>query len=109
MICRFLSQPTMKFFRQANTDHPTPRALHQGKASDSRSKDQANDQSGNGSKRDGHGNTPPIIRPYLCNHDLTMAPCLFTGSSTATTTASSSSSNQQHRLFMPGCVLRSLT
>jgi len=55
MIRRFLSQPTMKFFRQANTDHPTPRALHQGKASDSRSKDQANDQSGNGSKRDGHG------------------------------------------------------
>jgi len=58
MIRRFLSQPTMKFFRQANTDHPTPRALHQGKASDSRSKDQANDQSGNGSKRDGHGDTP---------------------------------------------------
>src|SRR5262249_5147708 len=106
MICRFLSQPTMKFFRQANTDHPTPRALHQGKASDSRSKDQANDQSGNGSKRDGHGNTPPIIRPYLCNHDLTMAPCLFTGSSIAPATASQSSSNLGLHSFMLGCELR---
>ena len=65
MIRRFLSQPTMKLFGQAKADHPTPRALHQGKTSDSRSKHQANDQSGNGGNGDGHGNTPPIIRPYL--------------------------------------------
>jgi len=30
MIRRFLSQPTMKLFRKANTDHPTPRAFLQG-------------------------------------------------------------------------------
>jgi hypothetical protein len=62
---RFLSQPTMEFFGQPKADHPTPRAFHQDKASDGCSKHQANDQSGNGSKRDGHGDTPPIIRPYL--------------------------------------------
>jgi hypothetical protein len=39
MIRRFLSQPTMKLFRKANTDHPMSRPpLHHGEASDSRSK-----------------------------------------------------------------------
>jgi hypothetical protein len=57
VIRRFLSQPTMKLLRQANADHPTPRAFHQHKASDDRSKHQANDQASNGSKRDGHGDT----------------------------------------------------
>jgi len=65
MIRRFLSQPTMKLFGQAKADHPTPRAFHQHKASDDCSKDQANDQSGNGSKRDGHGDTPAIRTKML--------------------------------------------
>jgi hypothetical protein len=64
MIRRLLSQPTMEFFGQPQTDHPMSRpSLRQGKPSDGRSKHQANDQSGNGGNGDGHGDTPPIIRP----------------------------------------------
>jgi hypothetical protein len=47
----------MKLFRQANADHPTPRAFHQRKASDDRSKGDPDNQASNGSKRDGHGDT----------------------------------------------------
>jgi hypothetical protein len=54
----FLSQPMMELFRQPQTDHPTPRALHQRKASANRSKGKANNQSGNGGNGDGHGDTP---------------------------------------------------
>jgi hypothetical protein len=58
MIRRFLSQPTMKFFRQANTDHPMSRPpLHHGEASDSRSKGDPNNQADNGGNGDGHGDT----------------------------------------------------
>jgi hypothetical protein len=62
---RFLSQPMMEVLGQPQTDHPTPRALHQRKASDNSPNHQANNQSGNGGNGDGHGDTPPIIRPYL--------------------------------------------
>jgi hypothetical protein len=66
MIRRFLSQPTMELFGQSQIDHPMSLPpLRQGKASDGRSKHQANDQSGNGGNGDGHGSTPPSIRPYL--------------------------------------------
>ena len=61
MIRRFLSQPTMKLFRQAKTDHLTPRAFHQHKASDDRSKGDPDNQASNGSKRDGHGDTPAML------------------------------------------------
>ena len=44
MIRRFLSQPTMKLFGQAKADHPTPRPLHQRKASDGRSKGDPDNQ-----------------------------------------------------------------
>jgi hypothetical protein len=57
MICRFLSQPTMKLFGQPQTDHPTPRAFRQNKASDDRSKGNPDNQASNGSKSDGHGDT----------------------------------------------------
>jgi len=58
---RFLSQPTMKLLRQPKADHPMSRPpLRQGKAIDGCSKHQANDQSGNGGKGDGHGDTPSI-------------------------------------------------
>jgi hypothetical protein len=49
-------QPTLKLFGQANADHPTPGALHQGKASDDRSKGDPDNQ-GNGGNGDGHGDT----------------------------------------------------
>jgi hypothetical protein len=58
MIRRFLSQATMKLFRQPKADHPTPRAFHQHKASDDRSNGDPDNQASNGSKRDGHGDTP---------------------------------------------------
>jgi hypothetical protein len=48
----------MKLFGQAKADHPTPRAFHQHKASDDRSKGDPDNQASNGSKRDGHGDTP---------------------------------------------------
>jgi hypothetical protein len=57
----FLSQPMMKLLRQANADHPTPRALYQGKTSANRSKGKANNQSGNGGNGDGHGDQPSAI------------------------------------------------
>jgi hypothetical protein len=34
VIHRFFAKATMKLFGQANTNHPTPRVLHQDKASD---------------------------------------------------------------------------
>jgi hypothetical protein len=56
---RFLSQPTMKLLRQANADHPTPRAFHQRKASDDRSKGNPDNQATNG----GNGETPHRTEP----------------------------------------------
>jgi hypothetical protein len=66
MIRRFLSQPTMEFFRQAKANNPMSRPpFHQGKASDNRSNGDPDNQAGNGNNDDGHGDTPPIRRPYL--------------------------------------------
>jgi hypothetical protein len=48
----------MKLLRQANADHPTPRALYQGKASANRSKGKADNQASNSGNGDGHGDTP---------------------------------------------------
>jgi hypothetical protein len=65
MIRRFLSQPTMEFFRQAKANNPMSRPpFHQGKASDNRSNGDPDNQAG-GNNGDGHGDTPPIRRPYL--------------------------------------------
>jgi hypothetical protein len=61
VIHRFFAKATMKLFGQANTNHPTPRVLHQDKASDNRSNGQANDEAGQGRNGDGrHGDTPSI-------------------------------------------------
>ena len=71
MIRRFLSQPTMKFFGQANTDHPTPRAFHQDKASDDGSNGDPDNQASNGS----NGMVMATLHrsyDHICNHDLTM-------------------------------------
>jgi len=67
MIRGFLSQPTMKLFGQAKADHPTPRAFHQHKASDDRSKGDPDNQASNGSKRDGHGDTPSNRKRMMAN------------------------------------------
>jgi hypothetical protein len=56
----FLSQPMMEVLGQPKADHPTPRALYQGKASAKRSKGKADNQSDNGGNGDAHGDTPPI-------------------------------------------------
>jgi hypothetical protein len=62
MIRRFLSQPTMKLFRQAKADHPMSRPpLHRRKASDNHSKGDPDNQADNGGNGDGgghHGSTP---------------------------------------------------
>jgi hypothetical protein len=55
---RFLSQPMMEFFRQPKADHPTPRAIYQGKGSANRSKGKADNQASNSGNGDGHGDTP---------------------------------------------------
>jgi hypothetical protein len=60
VIRSFVSQATMKFFRKANADHPTPGVLHPPKASDASPNGDPDNQSGHGGKGDGHGDTPPI-------------------------------------------------
>jgi hypothetical protein len=60
VIRSFVSQATMKFFRKANADHPTPGVLHPPKASDASPNGDPDNQSGHGGKGDGHGDTPAI-------------------------------------------------
>ena len=55
---RFLSQPMMEVLGQPQIDHPTPRALYQGKGSANRSKGKADNQASNSGNGDGHGDTP---------------------------------------------------
>jgi hypothetical protein len=57
VIRRFFAKATMKLFGQANADHPTPRVLHQDKASDNRSNGQANNEAGQSRNGDRHGDT----------------------------------------------------
>jgi hypothetical protein len=56
---RFLSQPTMEFSRQANADHPISRPpFRQDNASDNRSYSEADHETSDNGKGDGHGDTP---------------------------------------------------
>ena len=74
MIRRFLSQPTMEFFRQAKANNPMSRPpFHQGKASDNRSNSDPDNQAGNGNNDDGHGDKTTIsaitiLRPHPHGH-----------------------------------------
>jgi hypothetical protein len=58
VIRRFIAEPAVEFFGQANADHPRP--VHQGKASDDGSGREAENQSDEGGNCGAHGNTPPI-------------------------------------------------